>query len=84
MKAILISLIRFYRGYISPLKPPTCRFYPSCSHYALESIGTHGALRGALMAAWRILRCNPFVRGGYDPVPDAPARLTGRGAAPQR
>ena len=69
MKAILIALIRFYRGYLSPLKPPSCRFSPTCSHYALESIETHGALRGLLYAAWRILRCNPFVRGGFDPVP---------------
>jgi hypothetical protein len=69
-KALLISLIRFYRGFISPMKPPTCRFQPTCSQYAIESLEAHGVVRGLLMAAWRILRCNPFVPGGYDPVPD--------------
>ena len=88
MKTILIALIRFYRGFISPLKPPTCRFHPTCSQYALEAVTTHGAVRGALLAAWRILRCNPFVPGGCDPVPDAraaaPAGRPDALSAPQR
>lgn len=68
MKKILISLIKFYRKYISPLKRPSCRFYPSCSEYALEAIGKYGAAKGGIMAIKRILRCHPFNRGGYDPV----------------
>ncbi|HEY3007913.1 MAG TPA: membrane protein insertion efficiency factor YidD [Micromonosporaceae bacterium] len=58
-----------YRRWIGPALPARCRFYPSCSAYALEAISTHGALRGFLMAVWRVLRCNPFHPGGYDPVP---------------
>lgn len=69
MKKVLLSLIRFYRRHISPHLPPLCRYYPTCSCYAIEAIETHGALRGSLLAAWRILRCNPLSRGGYDPVP---------------
>lgn len=69
LRTIAVWLIRFYQRYISPLMLPVCRFYPSCSHYAVESIETHGAWRGFLYAAWRVLRCNPFVPGGYDPVP---------------
>lgn len=59
-----------YRKFISPLKPPTCRFYPTCSQYALEAIEKHGAAKGGWLAAKRILRCHPFHPGGYDPVPD--------------
>jgi hypothetical protein len=73
IRTIILALIRFYRGFISPFKPPTCRFSPTCSHYAMESVETHGVLRGLWYAAWRILRCNPFVRGGYDPVPPPPS-----------
>ncbi|MDR0269689.1 membrane protein insertion efficiency factor YidD [Paenibacillus sp.] len=61
--------IHFYRKYISPLKPPTCRFYPTCSAYALEAIEVHGALKGSLLAAKRIAKCQPFHPGGLDPVP---------------
>ena len=68
MKKILISLIRFYKKFISPLKKPCCRFYPSCSVYAIEAISKHGAIKGSFMATKRILRCNPFCKGGYDPV----------------
>ena len=64
-----ILLIRFYQKCISPLKPPMCRYYPTCSCYAIEAIETHGALRGSLLALWRLLRCNPLSPGGYDPVP---------------
>jgi putative membrane protein insertion efficiency factor len=65
----LRALIRFYKRRISPGLPPSCRFLPTCSEYAYEAIEKHGALKGGLMAAWRILRCNPFCKGGYDPVP---------------
>lgn len=68
MKQILIIIIGFYRTFISPLKQPTCRFYPSCSQYAIDAISKYGAFKGIGMAVWRILRCNPFNKGGYDPV----------------
>ncbi|MGL5152083.1 MAG: membrane protein insertion efficiency factor YidD [Clostridium sp.] len=68
MKKILISLIKFYRKNISPTKPPCCRFYPTCSQYAIEAIEKKGVLKGSIKAVWRILRCNPFTKGGYDPV----------------
>ena len=69
MKTFLLAAIRFYRKYISPGIPPRCRFVPTCSQYAIEAIEKYGALKGFLLAAWRILRCNPFCKGGYDPVP---------------
>lgn len=71
-KKIVQAPIRFYRTFISPLKPPTCRFYPSCSQYALQAIDEYGALRGSWMAIRRISRCHPFHRGGFDPVPPNP------------
>lgn len=77
MKTVLRFLLRGYQRWISPALPPSCRYGPSCSNYALEAIELHGALRGSLLAAWRVLRCHPFVRGGYDPVPrpkDSPQR----------
>ncbi len=69
VRRIIQLPIRAYRMFISPLKPPTCRFYPSCSNYALEAIETHGALKGSCLAARRIIRCHPFHPGGVDPVP---------------
>ena len=69
MKRILIALIRLYKRAISPLLPNACKYTPTCSEYAMEAIEVHGALKGSLLAAWRLLRCNPFSRGGYDPVP---------------
>ena len=69
MKRVALALVGFYRGAISPYLPPTCRFYPTCSAYAAEAIGRHGALRGSALALRRILRCHPFRKGGYDPVP---------------
>ncbi|MCL5738339.1 MAG: membrane protein insertion efficiency factor YidD [Bacteroidetes bacterium] len=57
-----------YKKFISPLFPPSCRFYPSCSTYSIEALHKHGFFRGMLFSAWRILRCNPFSKGGYDPV----------------
>ena len=66
----LLALIRLYQLTISRALPPnTCRFYPSCSHYGYRAIYKFGALKGSLMAIWRVLRCNPFNPGGYDPVP---------------
>jgi putative membrane protein insertion efficiency factor len=70
MKTILIVFIKFYRKAISPFLPDSCRFVPSCSQYALEAIGKFGAIKGSILAFCRILRCNPFCRGGYDPVPE--------------
>ena len=69
MKRILIAIVRGYKKYISPLLPPSCRFTPTCSEYAVEALQKHGAWKGSLLAIWRILRCNPFCKGGYDPVP---------------
>lgn len=69
VERVLVGLIDAYRHWISPLKGPTCRFYPSCSKYARDAIVIHGPVRGVLLAAWRVLRCNPLSRGGYDPVP---------------
>ncbi len=67
---ILIRLIRFYQQGISPLKKPCCKYIPTCSNYALEAVRRFGALKGGALALWRILRCNPFSSGGYDPVPE--------------
>ena len=69
MKYLCIWLIRFYRKFISPLKKPCCRFTPTCSQYALEAFDEWGLIIGLLLTVWRILRCNPFCKGGYDPVP---------------
>ena len=60
--------IHVYRRVVSPALPARCKYYPSCSAYALQAIGTYGILRGAVLAGWRLLRCNPFSHGGYDPV----------------
>jgi len=68
MKSAALTLIRLYQRFVSPLFGPACRYTPTCSHYAAEAIDLHGA-RGVLLAAWRLLRCHPFVRGGFDPVP---------------
>ena len=70
MKHILIGLIRFYQICISPLFPPQCRYYPSCSAYALESVRRFGAFKGMLLALSRLLRCHPWARGGIDEVPE--------------
>jgi putative membrane protein insertion efficiency factor len=70
MKKILIFLIELYRKYISPLKSgPTCKYTPTCSQYAIEALSKYGFIKGSLLSIWRILRCNPFSKGGYDPVP---------------
>ena len=69
LKKILIFLIKWYRKYISPMKTTKCPYYPTCSTYGLEAVEKYGAWKGGLLALWRILRCNPFSKGGYDPVP---------------
>lgn len=69
MKWLLLGLVRFYRRAVSPVLSPRCRFEPCCSAYAEEAILVHGAGRGGLLALWRLLRCQPFARGGIDPVP---------------
>jgi uncharacterized protein len=68
LKKVIIFLIKIYKRFISPLLPDSCRFYPTCSQYAIDSIGKYGILKGGIKAAYRIMRCNPFNKGGYDPV----------------
>ena len=75
IKDFLMGLIRGYRNFISPLFPPSCRFQPTCSQYALDAVGRFGPLKGSWLATRRILRCHPFHRGGYDPVPPAKKEL---------
>ncbi len=70
MKTLLIACIQFYQKWISPATPPTCRFYPTCSHYGLEALQTHGALKGTYLTTKRILKCHPLHPGGFDPVPE--------------
>jgi putative membrane protein insertion efficiency factor len=74
VKRPALAAIRFYQRRISPGIGPSCRFQPTCSHYAYEAIETRGLIRGSAMAAWRILRCNPLNDGGFDPVPDRTER----------
>ncbi|KIR02506.1 Protein YidD [Lachnospiraceae bacterium TWA4] len=70
MKKSLIFCIKMYQKYLSPLKgAPCCKYYPTCSRYAIEAIEKHGWFKGSILAIFRILRCNPFAKGGYDPVP---------------
>ncbi|MDO5016654.1 MAG: membrane protein insertion efficiency factor YidD [Eubacteriales bacterium] len=64
-----IGLVRIYQRWISPLFPGSCRYHPTCSAYAIEAIRLHGLFKGGLLTIWRILRCNPFSKGGFDPVP---------------
>ncbi|WP_017753903.1 membrane protein insertion efficiency factor YidD [Calidifontibacillus oryziterrae] len=70
MRWLFIQLIKFYQRFISPLKPPTCRFYPTCSHYGLEAIKRFGSIKGGYLTIIRILKCQPFHPGGFDPVPE--------------
>jgi putative membrane protein insertion efficiency factor len=70
LKQLLLALIRFYQIVISPLKPPTCRFYPTCSHYGLEAVKRFGPVKGGWLTIKRILKCHPFHPGGFDPVPE--------------
>ena len=75
MSKLLIKLIKFYKKNISPAKMPCCRFDPTCSTYAIEALEVHGFFKGTYLTVWRILRCNPFCKGGFDPVPE---KKTGR------
>ncbi|MEW9502843.1 membrane protein insertion efficiency factor YidD [Jeotgalibacillus marinus] len=70
MKQVILLIIRFYQKIISPLTPPSCRFYPTCSHYGLEAIQKHGAFRGGFLTIRRVLKCHPFHPGGVDIVPE--------------
>ena len=70
MRNVMIACIRWYQRRISPRRPPVCRFLPTCSEYAVTAISRFGALRGGLLAGWRILRCNPWGGTGFDPVPE--------------
>ena len=74
MKSLILSTLRFYKARISPQLPPACRYTPTCSEYAIEAIERRGVAIGGLLAAKRVLSCNPFSRGGYDPVREARAR----------
>ena len=78
-RSLLSGGLRAYKRFVSPLMPPACRFHPSCSEYAAEAVEVHGALKGSVLAAGRVLRCNPWSAGGFDPVPTATAA-----AAPPR
>lgn len=68
MKFLVLDLLRLYKAVISPFLPPACRFEPTCSEYASEAVSKYGVIRGGVLAFWRILRCQPFCKGGYDPV----------------
>ena len=70
MKRVLLAILHFYKRRISPLLPDACIYTPTCSEYAMEAIEKHGVLKGMGLAIWRLLRCNPFAKGGYDPVPE--------------
>ena len=71
LRKVFIKMIEFYQRVLSPLKgAPCCKYYPTCSSYAKEAIELHGSFKGLILAFWRILRCNPFSKGGYDPVPE--------------
>ena len=74
MKRGMLAFLRFYKAQVSPLLPDACRYTPTCSEYAMEAVEQFGAFRGTLRAARRVLSCNPFSRGGYDPVPTRGAR----------
>ena len=69
MKAVAAAALRLYKSLISPLLPAACRYVPTCSEYAAEAVACHGFFHGTALALWRLLRCNPLARGGYDPVP---------------
>ena len=69
INVILIGLVKFYRSALSPLKPSTCRFYPTCSMYMLQALERYGPLKGSYLGIKRILKCHPFHKGGYDPLP---------------
>jgi putative membrane protein insertion efficiency factor len=84
MSALIRLLIRSYQLFVSPLLGPRCRFYPSCSQYAMEAVRRYGSLRGSIMAVRRLLRCHPWHPGGYDPVPAVTHSLTHQGCPHDR
>ena len=69
MRSALAAIFRIYKRFVSPALPPACRFHPTCSEYAAEAVLAHGAIKGLALTIWRVLRCNPWSRGGFDPVP---------------
>jgi len=71
LRRIAVRVVRLYQRFVSPFLPASCRFSPTCSEYAIDAIEEHGLIRGSLLASWRIARCNPWSRGGFDPVPSA-------------
>ena len=75
---MLIGCIRFYQAAVSPYLPDCCRFTPTCSHYGVEALRVHGFWKGGLLTCWRVLRCQPFCRGGFDPVPSAKSKKSVR------
>ena len=75
MKSALLGLLRVYKRWISPAFPPSCRYVPTCSEYAMEAVERHGVVRGGVMTGWRLLRCHPLAKGGYDPVENCRASL---------
>jgi putative membrane protein insertion efficiency factor len=77
LQTLLLTLLRGYKAAVSPFLPPACRYVPTCSEYAAEAVELHGPFRGSAMAIWRVMRCHPFVRGGYDPVPWNPLPRNG-------
>ncbi|HVE98058.1 MAG TPA: membrane protein insertion efficiency factor YidD [Mycobacteriales bacterium] len=84
MSRLLLGLVGGYRRWVSPLRPPTCRYVPTCSAYADVALREHGAARGSWLALRRLARCHPFHAGGLDPVPAPPARIPGRSAGAAR
>lgn len=68
MNKLFIFIIKLYQIILSPLFAPSCRFYPSCSNYAIQALAKYGVTKGFLLSIWRVLRCNPFNKGGYDPL----------------
>ncbi|HEY7405993.1 MAG TPA: membrane protein insertion efficiency factor YidD [Candidatus Angelobacter sp.] len=83
MTQFVTWLLQLYKKGISPFLPASCRYVPSCSEYAAEAIARHGLLRGTVLCTWRILRCNPLVRGGYDPVPGSEDHASHEHVRPQ-
>lgn len=81
---VLLSVVAFYRRYVSRLLPPSCRYYPTCSTYAVQAIEIHGAVRGSAMAGKRILSCHPWSPGGFDPVPGSQAQSQPGAGHPDR
>lgn len=68
MSKVFILILRFYQRFISPMFPPSCRYQPTCSQYAIDALRKYGVFKGTALAVWRVLRCNPWSKGGYDPV----------------